>query len=316
LAQATRIADAQRAKCKLSSFLVSLSSINLTRLSCSKRIGYWSFLAKKKKGPVIPEDPFARKTRSGAVPAPPTSLRKDVHKANMARTNLVITQGSRRSERSSTQTWSQTSIELAKKDARSGKKRKRNDSSDEDDEPVKKTRAKKQKGGKKKTNANGSDSSLTDVEEWATVASLDTSAIEASASSVINHPTEETDSAGVAPGEDTAIVEPSPLAVISEQAPVDPAPTCMTAIEEDFPSPLAASTPVGLEMLSPAPSEPAVESATALPSSSLRDKLQDGWAAAITRAAFVTGFKTASEVSDIDSPAQSSAFDQEDEKKE
>lgn len=119
------------------------------------------------------QDPNARQTRSGRQPI---SLQKKVHKANLARTTITLTQGTRRSERSVTQISSTSSLEKARKTLRQStgtagsRKRKRSDSSssEEDAEDVsygtrRRSRTKTSKKTKQRQSA-GSDSSLTDVE--------------------------------------------------------------------------------------------------------------------------------------------------------
>lgn len=215
---------------------------------------------------MIPEDPHARRTRSGQQPPKPTSLRKTVHKANLARTTVTVTQGSRRSQRTVTQIASTTSLANAQKailrelKGGSSRKRKRGDLSSSEEEgeddhkygAKKRVRPQKNKARSKKVSA-GSDSSLTDVDEVgfeiaSEISTTETNTIQTDLHSAIiiaNDVGVETPSSTVIDDSDSATYTESYGASASQTG--EPALTPVTTVSQELRtrSPSPASLPIG-----------------------------------------------------------------------
>lgn len=282
----------------------------------------------KKAKVAIPEDPAARRTRSGQQPAKVVSLRKQVHKANLARTTVSLTQGSRRSERTQTQVASTSSILNARKmtgrGSAGGHKRKRGDSSssegeaqdDVDYRSKTKVRAKRAKKGRKKSSA-GSDSSLTDVEELVSDFTFEQDSIILSTEQTAGDDT--TTNPSILPeaevkgmetaAEEVAPLQPLPFNLIAASIPV---------IDGDIPSPLSGSTPRDFAALSPAPSDSVGESSAPGTPSGFGLKLGEHLSSIAKGAGSILcrALPLASINSDTASQSQSSVFELEEESKE
>lgn len=267
----------------------------------------------------MPEDPTARRTRSGHQPT--ASLRKQVHKANIARTTVTVSQGSRRSARAQTLEASTSSIVKARKAVRreitGTRKRKRSDSPSSEEESEndlnygskRKAKAKKPKKGSQKA-SDRSDSSLTDVEDLDYQVNIETVTFE--------HTTVEL--TGQIPGNTEVVQSDSMpgLALQHEQRLNKLISMSMAVTDGDVSSPLSGSTPRDFTALSPAPSESVDEiSAPGIPAG-FALKLGEQLSSLAKEAGSLLhrALPIASMASDTASQSQSSVFEAEEETKE